>query len=355
MTFGILAMHYIVVAWICLNTPKLNFNIYANLSAFFLTFAFISGMYLTRVYDGTFAGVLRSIIYIWLGALFLSFALVMAAMSAQFIMTAFKIRPPFALGPLVAAAALIISLYSVINAYRTPLLIDVKITNPKAPRKLVIAQITDTHLGDGVSPMRLQKLFEKLALAKPDLVVFTGDIFERGGRHTRQYIDIIKNFSPRCGKYAVSGNHEYYGGLQRNFEYWRQAGITPLLNGSSVSCDVNIVGVNDIKSSRLSAREFEDIIKRSDTDKFTLLLSHTPLYYEQAADAGADLMLSGHTHNGQLWPFNLLVRTQFKHVHGAYKAAGGDFVHYVSAGAFYWGPPMRFLTYNEVPVFRIEP
>jgi predicted MPP superfamily phosphohydrolase len=316
---------------------------------------FIAGMFFTHASRGAATEIITPVIYIWLGTLFLWFALVMTVMSLQFTMVAFKIRPPFAFGPAVAAVALIISLASVINAYRTPELVDIKIKNSKIQQKLLIAQITDTHLGDGVSPRRLQKLFDKLAERKPDLIVFTGDIFERGGRHTRQYINIIKNLNPRCGKYAVSGNHEYYGGLQRNLEYWRQAGIIPLLNGSAGSCDINIVGVNDIKVSRLGAREFEDIIKRSDISKFTLLLSHTPLYYGQAERAGVDLMLSGHTHNGQIWPFNLLVRAQFKHVHGSYKASDGDFVHYVSAGAFYWGPPMRFLTYNEVPVFTIEP
>jgi predicted MPP superfamily phosphohydrolase len=349
-------MHYTVIAWTCLNIPNLNCGQRSLfLLAMLFSVFFIASMALSRASGGSFIIAFRTAVYIWLGALFLWFSFIVCVMFAQLILTALKIKINFGLGLPVCALAVIISILSVLNAARVPSLKIINLKSDKIDRPLTIAQITDTHLGEGISAGRLQKMFDKIAGQNADIIVFTGDIFERNGGDVRGDIEIIKNAKPPCGKYAVMGNHEYYGGFERNLELWREAGITPLLNSSVETCGINLVGVNDIKTTRMSENDFAKIIKKSDTSKWTLLLSHTPLYYEEAAGAGVDLMLSGHTHNGQLWPFNLLVRTQFKHMYGAYKAAGGNFVHYVSAGAFYWGPPMRFLTYNEVPVFTIEP
>ena len=350
---GILLMHYVVIIWTCLNTPRLPYNAWTRVLPLILSLLFVGLMFSTRVSHGVFADILTPVLYIWLGSLFLWFTLVMATMAVQMTLIIFKIQPAFKLGPFILAAAAVISIISVINAARTPDVKIIEIKNSKITAPISIAQVTDTHLGDGVSAARLQKMFDRLAAHKPDLIVFTGDIFERRGRETQKFIDIIKAQNPRCGKYGVAGNHEFYSGLERSLQLWHESGITPLLNESADICGINVVGVNDIKAARVSRREFERVINESDTSKFTLLLSHTPLYHEEAAQDGVDLMLSGHTHNGQIWPFNKLVRLQFRHVYGMHEHGG--LMHYVSSGAFYWGPPMRFLTKNEVPVFTIKP
>jgi predicted MPP superfamily phosphohydrolase len=312
-------------------------------------------MALSRAYSGIFFGVLRTTVYIWLGALFLWFALVACVALAQIVLSVLKIKTSFNLGLPVAALAISISIISLLTAAKVPAIKIINLTSPKITEPLTIAQISDSHLGEGISPKRLKKLFDRLQAQNVDIIVFTGDIFERNRGDVQKHIEIIKDVEPRYGKLGVMGNHEYYGGIERNLELWRQAGITPILNESVEAGGINIVGVNDIKTMPLSEPEFLKIIKNSDTSKFTLLLSHTPLYYEAAAQNGANLMLSGHTHNGQLWPFGLLVKTQFKHLYGKYASADYPFVHYVTSGTFYWGPPMRFLTRNEVPVFRITP
>ena len=350
---GILLMHYVVIVWTCLNTPRLPYNIWTRILPLILSLLFVFLMFYTRVSHGVFTEILTPVLYIWLGSLFLWFTLVMATMAVQLALIIFRVQPAFKLGPFIFAAAALISIISVINAARTPTIKEINIESSKITAPIVIAMVTDTHLGDGVSAARLQKMFDKIDARKPDLIVFTGDIFERSGRETQKFIDIIKAQNPRCGKYGVSGNHEFYSGLERNLQLWRSGGITPLLDESADICGINIVGINDIKAARVSRQEFERVINESDTSKFTLLLSHTPLYYEEAAQGGVDLMLSGHTHNGQIWPFNKLVRLQFRHVYGMYEYGG--LMHYVSSGAFYWGPPMRFLTQNEVPVFTINP
>lgn len=351
---GILLMHFIVITWTCLNINGLRYNAIAKLLPVLLSIIFVAGMYFTRVHGNGIADILTKILYIWLGALFLWFIMVMAVMSLQLLLAVFKTQIPFKPGLPIFAAVVLLTIISVINAARAPLIKVIDLTSPKISRTIKIAQISDTHLGDGVSVKQLQKLFAALAEHKPDIIVFTGDIFERSAaRQMQAYADVINNFPAPEGKYGSLGNHEYYGGVAKNLHLWRLSGIEPLQNISAQLDGINLIGINDIRAGRVSRAEFVDIIKKSDTAKYTVALSHSPLYFKEAADNGVDLLLSGHTHNGQLWPFNLFVRIQFKHVYGMYKH--GSLLHYITSGAFYWGPPMRFLTHNEVPLFIIKP
>jgi predicted MPP superfamily phosphohydrolase len=354
LTFGIFLMHTVVLLWTGANTAKLAGNVWFKILPLVLTAVFMAVMFLSRI---VFSPALAQTAYIWLGSLFLWFALVFAVIVVQLALLVCKVQLPQNLGPAVFIVAALISLASIFNAYRTPALKEITLSSPKIKRPLIVAQVTDMHLGEGISRFRVEKFFKALKAKDPDIIVFTGDIFERGGRAAGQYLDLFRTLNPRCGKFAVLGNHEYYGGVEHNLKLWSAAGLTPLLNARASACGVNIMGVNDVRTARISATEFSRFAAENiDKEVYNILLSHTPLYQDEAAAAGVNLMLSGHTHNGQIWPFNWLVRLQFKHVYGLYwDAARPDFADYVSAGTFYWGPPMRFLTYNEAPVFKLTP
>jgi predicted MPP superfamily phosphohydrolase len=353
MLIAIFAMHYVVVLWLLFNTfgaPAL----WQKLLPALLSLVFISCLFLSRKYDNAFSEILTTIVYIWLGSLFLFFALVMALMILQIILAAFKIHLSFRLGYFALIVGFCLSAFSIYNAYKTPSLVEFNLaTGGKLKENIKIAQITDTHLGDGISAKRLKRAIDKLKAQNPDIVFFTGDIFERGSKETKNYIEILKDLNPKYGKYAVLGNHEYYGGVNRNLALWQDCDIKPLLNTSVATDGLNIIGINDIRTSRLSKEEFLKIIKNSALENYTILLSHTPLYHDEAAKAGVNLMLSGHTHNGQIWPFKYLVKLQFKHINGIYKDKFLPFTHYVSNGTFYWGPPMRFLSKNEITLINL--
>lgn len=353
MLISILAMHYVVVIWFLFNTFN-SVSMLQRLLPALLSVIFIAGMVLSRTMNNGLSDILSTIVYIWLGALFLCFALVMAVMAVQLVLSIFKVHIGFKIGPAVFAVWFIIAAIAVINGARTPRLVNINLTGASVPQDITIAQISDSHLGDSVSAKRLQKLADKLKEANPDIIFFTGDIFERDGRETQKFIDILNGLNPKYGKYGVLGNHEYYGGVNDNLALWERSGITPLLNSHALAGGINIVGVNDIRTTHLSKEKFSEVLKKSDLNKYTVLLSHTPLYYEEAAQEGVNLMLSGHTHAGQLWPFTYLVGLQFKHIYGEYKHKDYDFMHYVASGTFYWGPPMRFLTGNEVPIIKIS-
>ena len=94
------------------------------------------------------------------------------------------------------------------------------------------------------------------------------------------------------------------------------------------------------------------LLARAEASRPLIYLSHTPLYAEEAAAAGADLMFSGHTQNGQIFPFNYLVRLQFPRVYGLFDVQGMKF--YITSGIFYWGIPLRFLAPAEIPIIEVN-
>ena len=342
----VLGMHYIALLWFFMNAG-ISLNIWLRLAPALASVVFLGALVLARRLDGPFGEWLGQIAYIWLGALFLLFVFVMVIMAVQYGLILLKINIPFKLGPAVLAIWFAICAFSVYAARKEPVFVYLNALpmNVSADKILLI---TDTHFGDSVSLARAQALVEQLNKQNPDIIFFTGDIFEIRGRGLDAFADVLAALNPKYGKYGVWGNHEYYGGLSRARELWQRAGIVPLENASANIAGINIVGVNDINATRMGRDAFVKIIQNSDTQKYTILLSHTPKYFNEAAANGVNLMLSGHTHDGQIWPFNLLARIPFRHTHGLYNV--GKMQHYVSAGTFYWGPPMRFLTVNEVTV-----
>lgn len=348
----LLAMQYTAVIWTCTNTPGFTCNWVAKILPLLLTLVFMVAMYTARKSPTGFGEVLAVAMYIWLGAVFIWFSVTMLAMFIQIIAALFKLNIGFKLGPVVFVAALAITIISVITGFSAPEIKNIGLTSPKLTEDITIAQISDSHLGVGVSPKRAAKLARELKELNPDIIVFTGDIFEDTGNKTQKYIDALKDLKPKYGKYGVLGNHEYYGGVARNLSIWEQVGIIPLQNETVNAGPIAITGVNDVRTAKISSAEFTKILSGTDKAKYNLLLAHTPLYHEEAEKENIDLMLSGHTHSGQIWPFKYLSRLQFDHIYGLYET--NDFKHYVTSGAFYWGPPMRFLTQNEIPLITIK-
>jgi predicted MPP superfamily phosphohydrolase len=160
------------------------------------------------------------------------------------------------------------------------------------------------------------------------------------------------------GKFAVTGNHEYYAGLDQALEFTRKAGFTVLRNQSiTLPEGITISGVDDSAGQRRGlppvAPPESEVLKSLSPRQFQLLLKHRPLIAETGKEH-FDLQLSGHVHKGQIFPFNLLVRMMFPIPCGTTRANNGSTIH-VSRGSGTWGPPMRFLAPPEVTVIDIVP
>ncbi len=182
---------------------------------------------------------------------------------------------------------------------------------------------------------------------QPDLVVLLGDIFEGHGPPEDKYINIFNQLSPPMGVWAVSGNHEFHGG--GDLSEFNQFNFTLLRDKwHQVKPGLILAGVDDLTTKRRRG-QLDNPISKALAGKpagATILLSHTPWYAEKAAKDGAGLMLSGHTHGGQIWPFDYLVRARYPLLEGRYTVDGMTVI--VCRGTGTWGPRMRLWSPGEI-------
>ena len=227
---------------------------------------------------------------------------------------------------------------------------------PPALNGMHIVQISDVHLGLIVQHKRLAKILAAVRKAKPDLLVSTGDLVDGQINNLEGLAELIQEIKPRFGKYAVTGNHEFYAGLDESLAFTRKAGFTVLRQeGYTLTEGLNIAGVDDpaggyfIREARISERE---LLQKLDPTNFTLLLKHRPI-----ADGRSlglfDLQLSGHTHKGQIFPFNIVTMLYFPIHWGCLNPVDHCYL-YVSRGSGTWGPPIRFLSPPEVTLIELR-
>lgn len=217
-----------------------------------------------------------------------------------------------------------------------------------------IAQISDVHLGILVGSDRLQRILQRVKQAKPDILVSTGDLVDGEMVHMERLAEMIRAVGTPYGKYAVTGNHEFYAGLEKSLQFTRDAGFR-VLRGESVVLKngVNIAGVDDpARPYRKSGNDFEKaLLSTLPRSGFTLYLKHQPVI--DGSTLGLfDLQLSGHTHNGQIFPFSLATKLFYSMPSGLTELAKGSLL-YVSRGSGTWGPPVRFLSPPEVTLIEL--
>jgi predicted MPP superfamily phosphohydrolase len=252
--------------------------------------------------------------------------------------------------------ALVISVYGYFEAgnIRTERLRIETAKLPAGIERLTIVQISDVHLGLIVRCTRMEKILAIVRAEKPDIFISTGDLVDAQINHLPGLVELLSKIEARHGKFAITGNHEYYAGLDKALAFTRACGFT-LLRGTAASSGViNIAGVDDPAGVQLKLEKpvsEKTLLSKLPRGKFTLLLKHQP-----RLDRGAlglfDLQLSGHTHKGQIWPFTWLSALTYPLNAGRFDLANGS-VLYVSRGTGTWGPPIRFLSPPEVTVIEL--
>ena len=218
-----------------------------------------------------------------------------------------------------------------------------------------IAQISDVHLGLIVGEERLRTIIQAVQQAKPDILVSTGDLVDAQLDNIDKLADLLKTVDTKYGKFAVTGNHEFYAGLERSLKITEMAGFT-VLRGRSVVIPglITIAGVDDeavrgwLKGDNT---EENKLCSEIDNSQFTVLLKHRPVVYKGSL-CSYDLQLSGHTHKGQIFPFGLITRLFFETYYGFFDFKNGTYM-YVSRGSGTWGPPIRFLAPPEVTIIDL--
>lgn len=236
--------------------------------------------------------------------------------------------------------------------------INITISSPKISErkgKLRIVQISDVHLGLIVREKRLEKILDKVKEAKPDLLVSTGDLVDGQLNDLAEVMSMIKQIKPPYGKLAVTGNHEFYAGLSESLAFTNQSGFVVLRNDAINVNGIVFVGVDDRTSERFGEKVGESeakLLRRQKRSTFTVLLKHRPVVDPESLGL-FDVQLSGHTHKGQIFPFNLFTWFPFRFRNGINKLEYGYL--YISNGSGTWGPPIRFVAPPEVTIIDLVP
>ncbi|MBU4400983.1 MAG: metallophosphoesterase [Planctomycetes bacterium] len=217
-----------------------------------------------------------------------------------------------------------------------------------------VMQVSDTHFGQVYGVKSVQRLLDLVNQEKPDLIVITGDLFDGTDGNMDQLISHIGRLKAPMGVYFTTGNHDFYAGEEKLDTDLKKVGINLLSNGFVDLNGVQLAGIN--YAFQLGGMSYQDQIhtwQNYSSAKPTILLHHVPDKINEFADAGIDLLLAGHTHRGQLFPFGLITDFIFKGFdHGL--NTFGDLQVYTSSGAGTWGAPMRTSADSEIPIFKLR-
>jgi predicted MPP superfamily phosphohydrolase len=228
---------------------------------------------------------------------------------------------------------------------------------PKEMGTFTICQISDVHLGLIVREERLTKIIELIKEARPDVLVSTGDLVDGQIDDMGGLARLLQAINPPYGKFAVTGNHEFYAGLGQALRFTGQSGFIVLRGGTKeVAGFMTIVGVDDPAGKAFGivpVTSEQTLLAATSKNQFALLLKHRPIVDKKALNL-FDLQLSGHTHKGQIFPFSLFVKLSTPYDAGLVRLGRRhDHLLYVSRGTGTWGPPIRFLAPPEVTVIKL--
>ncbi len=223
---------------------------------------------------------------------------------------------------------------------------------PRAAHGYRIAVVSDIHLGPILGRAHTQRVVDTVNATQPDLVAVVGDLVDGSVADLGRAADPLAGLRSRDGAYFVTGNHEYYSGVEEWVARVRDMGVHPLRNEGLAVGGFHLAGVNDISGEEHDdAPDYGRALADRDPALASVLLAHQPVMIHEAVKHGVDLQLSGHTHGGQLWPGNLIAELSNPTVAGLDRY--GDTQLYVSRGAGAWGPPVRVGAPADVTVVEL--
>ena len=256
-----------------------------------------------------------------------------------------------------------VSLIGLVNARRLAKVVhvDLPITGlPAALSGFTIVQLSDIHVGPTIKRGYLDAIVRRVNGLNADLVAITGDVIDGTVERLRTQVAPLSELRSRHGTYCVTGNHEYYHGVDDWLQEWRRLGMRVLLNEGEVLNHKGerlfIGGVTDYSAHHYDAAHSSDpaaAARSTGPVSVKVLLAHQPRSAVAADAAGFDVQLSGHTHGGQFLPWNFFVPMQQPFVAGLHRL--NKLWVYTSRGTGYWGPPLRFCAPSEITRLRLVP
>lgn len=273
------------------------------------------------------------------------FVMLMVLLVFEFLVVVFSIPVLFAAQAVLALSGVIV-LNGVVLAFN-PKTVTIKLESEKLSKPIRFVQITDVHIGSRSSRF-LNTLMAKIEELDVDFLCITGDFIDQPDISADQLSSLGRYKKPI---YYCIGNHERYEDLEQIVERLRSHGVHVLRNDALMTDQIQFVGIDDKEDKGQVAKQLKHI--DISQDQYSILLYHRPNGLEACHEHGVDLMLSGHTHGGQIMPFNLLVERAFEHTKGLH--VFGNSRLYVSEGTGTWGPVVRLGTRSEITLFEIQP
>lgn len=371
-TIIVLSIHYYL--WLRLIRDTGLSDLYKDIGTYSLiafTLSFPIALLVDRILPLKYSFHLLWLSYLWLGVMMLLFFLLFSIDMIKIVIYIFQKltmageeianpeRREFVSGLIASAASTIVLISSGIgvkNYYSNAVVKKFKVALkglPEALKGFKIVQISDLHLGQMMTKKTLEQVVDQVNSLKPDLIAITGDLADGSTAKLLNEANPLKNLKAEKGIYFVTGNHEYYSGVENWTFAIDKMGIK-VLNNENIKIRREddyfyLAGVTDHEGKnfgREHASDFEKALSGLENGKKKILLAHQPIAVQKASEYGADLVLAGHTHGGQIWPFNYFVYLQQPYLKGFYDYNGTKL--YVNQGTGCWGPPVRLGSKNEI-------
>jgi len=228
--------------------------------------------------------------------------------------------------------------------------VNIKIKNLKKSYKVL--QLSDIHIGGIIDKNFMQNIVSRVNACNPDLIVITGDLVDTDVDKAKDALEELQNLNSKYGTYFIVGNHEYFHNIEKIIQRVKELGIRVLENENlyigNEGEGFNLIGVYDLFGYRTGSfmPDLTKALKGRKEESPTILLAHQPKFIQEVPK-GVDLMLSGHTHGGQLFPFQALVKLQQGYVSGLHQH-NAELQIYINKGTGFWGPPMRLGASAEI-------
>ncbi|OGU59434.1 MAG: hypothetical protein A2X64_00795 [Ignavibacteria bacterium GWF2_33_9] len=237
--------------------------------------------------------------------------------------------------------------------------LDIKVPKKSAQLdEMKIVFISDIHLGVSTINKQLDILEKEINAIHPDLVLIAGDILDEDANYLikNELGQQIKRIQSKYGIWGITGNHEFIGGIHSAEKYIEKLGIKLLRDDFAlIANSINLVGREDLSAKNFIHKgrmPLDELINKSELEYPTILMDHQPFRLDEVAEYPVDLQISGHTHHGQIFPFNFITSAIYKKSFGYIKVKNTNF--YVSAGFGVWGPPIRTVSRPEIIVINIK-
>jgi len=337
----------------------ININLY-NTLFIVISLTFIAGKVLERTLSSLVTDILNIIGGFWLSFIFYSVILFLATDLLRALLALLNIISPdinpafmqdsylfsFSIAVLLVAAGFINTLFPVTRKYH------IYIDKPAGVKELKIAAVSDIHLGSIIRKRSMRVLSEKIQATSPDMVLFLGDTVD-GEINPVLRNDLLDSLIlPESAKYvyAITGNHEYIGNHLKTIPYINDKGIRVLVDEViRLEEGIQLAGRKDRDSIRYTGerrKNLDVLLKDVDQGKPVIVMDHQPPLIKEENLSGFDIMLSGHTHNGQMWPLNYLIARIYKLIYG--HRIINDRHYIVSSGYGSWGPRVRLGSRSEI-------